>query len=287
MTKAEAKEYINSYISHILQMVEYGNWFYSKIKSITDTCIDDLNNMLKKQKTASTKRVCSLLMAEIENRLSECENKISDLITLEAQKIAESENEWLGENVADVLGIKLDYAKSDATRMLIIPVATAGVIGEYGITVSQRLQNIYKSEIMNSYVTGSDFEDLEKDYEPRLNTFERNLEIEAESLGETMPNQYDRLVYARNKTKIKGYIWNSILDTSTCAVCGSLSGERFDDVSKAPLYPHLRCRCFLMPYSDGVEDLIPETYSEWFEEQSDSDKRHILGRKRYENQTIC
>lgn len=280
MTKEEAKEYVDNYISHIISMTEYGNWFALKIKEFVETAKSECDKIIYGHKCATTKKVCNICQSEVDEVLTDLEDKVTSLIKDEVMKLSEEEKSWLEEYVSGPLGLNFNFPDKASKLLLLIPIASAGVVGQYGKTLSDRLRNIYEQEIMSSYVSGIPFEEL--NYEARFNTFYRGLEAESETLGSSLSEQYDRIVYTSNEKRIKGYIWQSLLDSHTCLLCGEMSGQKFDNISKIPIYPmHERCRCSLIPYTEDIEDVIPETYSEWFESQSDKEKYQILGKSRY------
>jgi hypothetical protein len=94
---------------------------------------------------------------------------------------------------------------------------------------------------------------------------------------------------------ISGYRWLATLDTRTCLKCGVLDGKIFDTLDDAPKDPCLRrnCRCVLLPYVKGFEDIpgeraaaggpVPDTwtYEIWFKKQKKIIQRRILGPKYY------
>lgn len=146
--------------------------------------------------------------------------------------------------------------------------------------------------------------------EPAMKTAENALQMRVFSAVDYVVNQSRQMLYADNDNLIAGYMWNAIMDTRTCVICGDLHGKvRSTDerVLKTTLptwaYPplHRRCRCVLVPVFKrwekipGGEDMpkdvrvlfdgkLPqeETYAEWFEKQSKADKMRILGKRRYE-----
>lgn len=283
MTKEEAKEYIDNYLSHIIAMTEYGNWFAKNVKELVDTARSECDKIIYTHSCATTKKVCEMCKSEIDEVLSDLEDKVNSFVIDEINKLTEEEKSWLEEYVAEPLGLSFLFPDKALDLLLLIPIATAGAVGSYGTTISDRLRNIYNQEVMTSYVSGSTFEDLEDDFAPRFNSFERGLQNDSVTLGESLSSQYDRIIYTKNKKQIKGYIWSAILDSHTCIVCGELDGKKFDDISKVPVYPcHSNCRCTLISYTEDIEDLIPQTYEEWFESQPKSEKRKILGKTRFE-----
>lgn len=283
MTKEEAEEYIDNYLSHVIEMSEYGNWFSTEIKGMCEDCKNECDKILNGVKICNTKKICKSTEKEILIRLEELLSDITDFILSQTNDLINIENDWISKNVEKPLGISLNYSNKAASVLLAIPIATAGIVGELGKTISDRLYNIYHQKIMQSYVSGSSFDDIETEYDSRFSSFYRGLEADTQTLGSSLSSQYERIIYTSNKTKIKGYVWSSILDTNTCLACGELDGRKFTDISKVLIYPvHDRCRCTVIPFTEEIEDVIPESYSEWFEKQDDSSKRKILGKTRFQ-----
>lgn len=283
MTKQEVEKYIDNYISHIADMVEYGNYFSSQIFSFIDDAKKDIDNILEIAKRCLTKKELRFLKSEIEKKLIALEEEISSYVLSEIEEILKNEDEWLELNVENPLNISLSKSDISKKKIPLIPIATAGVIGVFGTTIKKRLEDIYSSFITISYITGSTFEDLKDDFESRFNAFDRGLSADVESVGSSISSQYDRVVYTRNDTKIKKYIWLSILDSRTCLVCSSLDHTIYKSIEDVPIYPkHDRCRCQVIPITEEMIEFIPESYEQWFEKQNTEEKKHILGKTRFQ-----
>jgi len=284
MTKEEVQKYIDNYISHAIGSVEYGNFFYEQIKLLADEAKDDCEAIFDKYKRCGTKSKYKALMKEINERLEDFEDEIASFIEVELPKIVEEENKWLQSSVEKPLGVHFVKDIKMLAKLALVPIATAGAAIYFGKTISDRLKNVYQPKALQGYVTGIPFAELRDDYTPRLNSFDRGLQADAETMGSSLSEQYERIVFTRNKDTIKKYMWSSILDTSTCVACGYLDGNIYDDISKVPIYPlHDRCRCSLIPLPEETEeDEVKESYSQWFERQPKDKKYEILGKKRFE-----
>ena len=287
MTDSEKQawqEYIDNKISHSIGAVEYGNFFYDQIKEIADSAKDDCDAILVEYKRCGTKTKCNLIKSKIDERLEELEEEIASFINSELPKIIENENEWLDNDVAPFLGIKFDKVRSALSLLAAIPIAQIVSASTFANNTTNKLRNIYNSILGQSLVTGSPFEDSKEDFTPRFNTFDNQLETEAETLGFGLSDQYDRIIFTKNDKKIKRYIWTAILDTHTCIGCGELDGQIFDSIESVPMYAkHANCRCTILPLNeDFEEEEVRETYSEWFERQPKKEKRAILGKTRFQ-----
>lgn len=282
--KQDWQKYIDNTISHAIGAVEYGNYFYDEVKGIADEAKDDCQAILEDYNRCGTKSRCNELKKEIDKRLLEMEDDIAAFIAFELPKIIEDEDEWLDENIKPLFNIKLGENTKLIKQLSIIPIATAGAAISFGTLISNRLKAIYNSEITQSYITGISLKELKTDYESRFSSFDRGLEADAETLGSSLGNQYERIIFTKNNSIIKRYMWSSMLDTSTCIVCGMLDGQIYDDITNVQIYPaHDRCRCRIIPLPDFVsDDEAKTTYLEWFERQPVKEKRAILGKTRFQ-----
>lgn len=282
MTKEEVKKYIDNYIIHIIKLVEFGNLFSQQIKDLVSVAKKKCEEVLYKHIYCPTKLVCKDAVNNINSILDELTDSINDIVDETLDDVIESENLWLEENVGSTLGINFNFPKNAKNILKDIPIAAVPSAAALGFFVSNRLLNLYNSVIQSSYITGSSTIDILEDYEPRFSAFDRGLKSDTDTVGESLATQYERIVYTKNDKKIQFYIWNSILDTHTCLVCGSLSGQRFTDISKVPIYPaHNSCRCHLLIANEDIVENIPEDYESWFESQDKSIKRQILGKNRF------
>lgn len=283
MTKDEIEDYIDSYISHIIASVEYGNFFASQIKIKVEKAKARINKVLENKKRCTTKQSLNGIQKEIDNILLDLENTINDFVLEQINEVTEKEDEWLDSNVSQTLGITLNKSDKQKRNLLLIPLATVGVIGSFGTTLKHRMANIYNAIATSSYISGSSFEELKDDYVVREQSFDRGVQADSETLGSSISSQYDRMVYTKNDTKIQSYMWLAILDGRTCLVCADLDHTRYSKIEDVPLYAkHDRCRCQVIPITSEMEDFIPSSYEQWFEKQDNSAKKRILGKNRFE-----
>ncbi len=279
----DARWFINNYISHFAKMSEYGNYFSFEIREIVDDYITSCEKILKKHKSCFSKTQCNKCKKELKLLFEQFEEEISKFISLQVNKLVKKEEKWLSKTVADFFNVKFSFKDNFLSLLLLVPIFSAGSIGDFGKTLRKRVEDFYNKKIMTGYVSGISFEDMEESFTSSEISLKRGIEVDSETLGSSIAGQYDRIVYTNNNFEIKGYVWSSILDTSTCLVCGELDGRKFKKISDAPVYPvHSRCRCVLIPYTENTESSIPDSYSQWFENQSDLDKRKILGKARFE-----
>ena len=283
MTRKEAEEYIDDTMNHALSMVEFSNYFLSVIKGFGDAAKEECDKVLLKNKRSATKGQMKDCENEIDEILDNFTNNIDEFIAQSLQLVADNENDYLNNTVGKALGITLAIPVAAVSMLGLIPMASAGTPKDFGKYTADRLGRVYNSAINRSYTFGEEYDDILDDIEPDFNTFNRGLESDAETMGYSLANEYDRIVYTKNDKKIAGYVWNAMLDGNTCLECAALSGTRYKNIEDVPYYPrHNRDRCTITPYTEDTEDVIPESYEEWFEKQDKSAKRKILGKTRFQ-----
>lgn len=279
----DTRQFINDYISHFAKMSEYGNYFSLEIREIVNNYLTSCEKVLKKHKSCFTKIQCNKCKKELKLLLEQLEEEISKFISLQVTGLVEKEKKWLSNTVSDFFNAKFSFKDNFLSLLLLVPIFSAGSLGDFGKTLRRRTEDFYNKKIMTSYISGISFEDMKESFTSNEASLKRRIEVDSETLGSSIAGQYDRIVYTNNNFEIKGYVWSAILDASTCLICGDLDGKKFTKISDAPVYPvHSRCRCILIPYTKDTESSIPDSYSQWFENQSDLDKRKILGKSRFE-----
>lgn len=282
MTKEEIEDYVNAVVEHALSKVEYSNYFLSEIKGYAETAQEACNEILYSHERNPTKRQKSEVDNEIAAVLTRFMNDIDDFITEELLRIEENEKEYLKNVIEKTFGVNLVIPAAVIAMLSRVPMGTGGTPGSFGEHLSGKLRDIYNSMTNQSYVFGEDYDELIDEYDGRFNAFNRGLDAEAETMGYSLADEYDRIVFTKNDKKLPGYIWVSMLDTNTCLECASLSGTRYEKIEDVPYHPrHDRCRCFPMVCTDEIADNIPESYSDWFEKQDDKAKYKILGKGRF------
>ena len=283
MTKKEAEEYIDDTMNHALSMVEFSNYFLSVIKGFGDAAKEECDKVLLKNKRSATKGQMKDCENEIDEILDNFTNNIDEFIAQLLQHVADNENDYLNNIVGKALGITFAIPVAAVSMLSLIPMASAGTPKDFGKYTADRLGRVYNSAINRSYTFGEEYDDILDDIEPDFNTFDRGLESDAETMGYSLANEYDRIVYTKNDKKIAGYVWNAMLDGNTCLECAALSGTKYEKIEDVPYYPrHNRDRCWVTPYTEDTEDVIPESYEEWFEKQDIQSKRKILGKTRFQ-----
>lgn len=120
------------------------------------------------------------------------------------------------------------------------------------------------------------------------------------AVGHTQTVARDQ-VFEANSDIVKGVVWNSVLDTRSCPVCGSRDGKFFRIGENRPQIPaHVNCRCAYSPVLKSFRELgldideappglrasmdgsVPKdlSYNQWLKRQSVEIQEEALGPKR-------
>jgi len=282
MTSEEINDYIDDIIHHALSLVEYGNYFSSAIKGFADGTREECSRILLEAKRSVTVRQRKELDNQIHEILAEFQNKVDEFIAEQLKEIAEKEEEYLKNNVGKKLGVNFTIPATVVGILSLVPIVSMGSAKEFGKNTANKLGKIYNSMINQSQIFGEDYKDIFQEYESQFNTFDRGLNTEADTLGYSLSNEFDRIVFTKTDSPKLKYMWSAILDTTTCLACGMLDHKVFENIQDVPMYPlHFMCRCMLVTGTDEIFSEYPESYQKWFEEQPEKDKYDILGKTRY------
>lgn len=274
--------YVDEVIRHNILFSEYADSLSATLSSVTKDTLDDCKEECR-NRDVSTKKKCADAVKAVAVILLEYRSRIDGIMAEFMDGIDETEREWLSDTLAAGLGITLAIPQGIMSVIKDYPFAQAGTPSGLAKKYSEKISGICTDIIQASYTTGAYLEDVMDEASSRFSSVMNGISSDSYTIGENAGNVYDRVVYTKNEKKIKGYVWSAILDKSTCLACGELDGKKFDDISKIPLYPvHNRDRCTLIPYTESIEGMLPESYAEWFEGQDDDVKRAILGKTRYE-----
>lgn len=97
-----------------------------------------------------------------------------------------------------------------------------------------------------------------------------------------------RETWKANRDVVRGWIWSADLSARCCVVCISMHGTRHD--LDEPMQSHPMCRCAMIPetvtwkelgFSIDQPDMSIQSGLDWFENQSPSLQREILGDASY------
>ena len=282
MTKTEIEDYIDAVIKHSLSMVEYSNYFLVQIKGFAEDTQDKCNKILLKHVRSVTKKQKNECETEIEEVLSEFQNQVEEFIAKQLQGISEIEIDYLQNVVGKSLGVNFVVPATAVGILSLVPITSIGNAKDFGAYTSDKLGKIYNSVLNQSQIFEEDYEDVLSEYESQFNAFERGLNAEAGTLGYSLGEEFERIVFTKTDNPKVKYMWSAILDTTTCLACGMLDHKIYDKIEDVPMYPlHFSCRCTLVCGNEEIFEQYPESYQKWFERQPEKTKYDILKRTRY------
>ena len=277
--KKKVKQYINDCIEHDILFEMFGNELYEQSREdyigMCDTISEYLLGFDSFASKSSTNKFLSFTYLQIEDFIKDMRTKLTDT----SVEIAEKESGFIKKELLAVFGITLFIPKKITKVIPLAPYSESNSIETYLTSLENKVKSVYKNAVMSSYVMGTSKEDVSKTVNTSVETIQKNLETETKNIATGLQRQTRNYVFLKNKMT---YVWNSILDSSTCLVCGEMHGKRFSNITGVPMLPpvHLNCRCSLIGVPADVEVEIP-SYSQWLSEQDDETQLKILGKARY------
>lgn len=274
---AQKKSKSSRWIKHISDAELYGNNLSEHSLELFRALYEKLKTEIKTTPFISSKKRCLELLNRIEALLSQYNKELKKYYEDEMLKISDKESKWIVEFLKD-FGIAAVIPTTLFKNIKFTPIADqenySVVVDTLTNDINKKLSSSVKTAYMMKTPTSTTVENLSS----KANTIENNIVKESQTINTSAFRITDYLIYKANKTEV---IYDAILDTRTCPECSSLHGKTFL-ASEAPILPkHVNCRCSLMP-KDVMEDGVFLSYNEWFEEQSEEDKKNILGKSRYE-----
>lgn len=275
------KKYIDDCIEHDVLFEMFGNQLYDLNKADYEDLKAQLLLFLDWTNTLTTKSSVNAVLADVKTSISEYSKLLKNRLEFFAKDIAKKESSFLKDLFKEVFSISL-FVPSKTTKL--IPLASysnQNSIDSFVDNFTQKVSDTYKNAITTAYVMGTTKEDVKETLEQTTIALDKTLEIESKNIATGIQRQTRNYIFLKNEKKLS-FVWNSILDTSTCLVCGELNGKRFKNLSEVPGLPplHLNCRCSIVAVPEGTDIELP-TYSQWLEAQSEDNQREILGTARY------
>jgi hypothetical protein len=201
----------------------------------------------------------------------------------ERNNYANSEMDWLANAILAALGVSLVNSLLKTTRALETPFSNTDTFDSFVSDIKNDIQKAVRTPLLSSRIFGSSTSSVSESLDSAFKRIESNAKANMQSSVTGLQRNVQYQLIGDNR-KLK-FVYVSMLDDSTCVVCGGYSGTVYEDISEAPAVPvHIRCRCFYMPVlssDDDISDITGETYETWFKRQPDSVKYRILGQTRY------
>ena len=154
MTSEEINDYIDDIIHHALSLVEYGNYFSSAIKGFADETREECSRILLEAKRSVTVRQKKELDNQIQEILSNFQNKVDEFVTEQLEEISKKEEEYLTNEVGNRLGVKFVVPATAVGILSLVPIASMGNAKDFGKNTADKLGKIYNSMLNQSQIFG-------------------------------------------------------------------------------------------------------------------------------------
>lgn len=153
--------------------------------------------------------------------------------------------------------------------------------------------SVAREILTDGVITGRSVSDIKRDFVRKLEI----VPVRAETIARTeVISAYREGNLERYKLSrtVKAWEWSATLDERTCPICIALDGQQFS--LDTPFATHPNCRCSPLPITFTFEELglgylnlkepRPVSFGlrgeDWFRSRSDSVKRKILGKSKFE-----
>lgn len=265
---------LSKWINHSVKKELYGNSTRKSAIALLTTLSLQIKILIEKSRFISTKKKYQEVLVEVEKLLKMYKYDYTDLLTSQITDIVETESEWVKDFMKGI-GKTIVIPASIVSTIRFSPVAAQTNFTEL---VNSSVDRIYKNvniTLKNALISGGqpNVEHISTELDKEVHRVDSSVE----TFNTTAFSVTDYLIFKANKEKV---IYSAILDSKTCLSCSSYDGQEFS-LADAPIPPlHERCRCTLIPVS--VADEKYSSYKDWFESQSDAEKKIILGKGRYE-----
>lgn len=267
-------------IKHQLDLERFKASLSKKLATQLVPIINEVNNLLgnidgsKKSVTAALVAVNKLIDANL--------STIEEDVLEEIREWLEAEIRWVATNE------DIDVTEEEADKILAVILASL-VRGKTTTQWFRGIKNNIKTKIRTEVLTGisdkvplSSIQKSIKGVKSRGfkdGIWDRILRDITGTIHTTIQNHTNK---AKEKVwlaaGVKKYIWLSVLDSRTTAICRGRSNKIYT-VGQGPLPPaHFRCRSVVKRYTSGME--IPQSYSQWLSKQPRSTIEDILGKSK-------
>ena len=282
LRQALLQQYANGYAEQIVSLYEPGDKrLIAAVRNFFDDATPaDIAELLRQNESRQSVKI---LLDEIRAITAEQNKDVIAAATLAMLALVEAE----ATATAEIVGAE-DEQPPKAQDVISLPVLGLGIVATWAALNARYLINVI-STVTNAAQEGVDPVPLlrgtkDQNYKDGL-FFARNNQVErtAETQANGVSNNTQSAVFAALALLVDAFIeeeWIATLDHKTCQTCGNLDGRRFKigRGTTAPVHP--RCRCLRVPVLAGSETRT--RYIDWFERRTETAKRSILGKTRYE-----
>ena len=273
------KSYYDKYARHMIDTEFYAQMWEDRTHLMLSRLRKRMRDVLDSYGVISSKAKYNLLMRDIESEVDDEVDGFAEKLDKEEEDQREKEVDWLEKLMKAALGITVVMALLNMRKLKSQPFGKYEDLKDFTTTLKEKIKKTVSVPSLSSYMFGSGLSTVEEEMDRSFDTIEKDVMKDVHlSVTENQRNTQRLLLEDNSGLE---YIYVSMLDSSTCPVCGSYSGNRYKDLSKAPIIPvHYACRCYYLPVRKG-QKYNEQSYRDWFEEQADSVKYKILGPARY------
>lgn len=273
-----SKELVKSWIMHSVNTELYGNATREDVKKLLKVAYADILKKLQKTSFVYTKNQYKKLLSAISEILDEYKLNYTNILENQISEIGTFESNWIKDFMAEA-GKAFVIPATIISSINFSPIASSTNYKELVGTSVKRIQDSFDSALRTSYIMKTPLSNLEDKLSSKLDVELRNVDLDVETFNTTAFSVTDYLMMKANKEDV---YWSCILDSRTCEECADRHGKCFkiSEIDCPPL--HHRCRCDLISASIVGEDGLEfNSYSDWFNELNDEEKRTTLGPGRY------
>lgn len=276
------RSYYDDYVKHAIYLEYYGNELSASAEELYAEFEENAEKAFLKRKFINTKSDVDKTSKETHKIIDEFIEALEPLVIASALSVAEKESSWLSKTAKKYLEKEIVVPSNIGSKVEYAPYDKSNTIDTFLLNTKQKLYSTYDNAAKAGYSFGTPTGELTANIKQNLKPIENNIKTSTQTMGGSFAKNTQRIIYGANESVFKEYRWNSMLDSSTCIVCGNLDGTIYENIEDAPFMPvHDHCRCFLQPLVEGQE-YPSETYSTWLSKQSEAEQRKILGKTRYE-----
>lgn len=272
------KEQVKEWIKHTVDTELYGNTTREDVKKLLKIAYADILKKIEKTSYLYTKSQYKKLLSAIYEILKQYKTDYTDILENQIRDISKTESSWVKDFMGKV-GKSIVIPTSIISSINFSPVASRTNYKELVGSSVTRIQNAIDSSLRTSYIIKNPLENTIASLEKKFDIELKNVDTDVEAFNTTAFSLTDYLIMRTNKEDV---CWSCILDSNTCNECADRHGKHFkiSEIDVPPLHNH--CRCDLIPVSViGEEGLQYNSYSDWFNDLDNSEKKEVLGPGRY------
>jgi SPP1 gp7 family putative phage head morphogenesis protein len=304
-----SKDLVSSFLMHQIYLSRYSTYEARKLVKILDTANSFVKQRLLKAKSIETKKHYERIASEIRRIMNEAAESLNQQLEFDFIDLADEEIQFV-EKTMSKFTVKAEFDLPAPKKVWAAASfgPYAGPDGKYTFqtylnSLSDDLMRLWDINLRTGYLLGlpsrtilrNVLGSVKDQYPGQIQKLRKSLEANTRTALSFMANEARNAVYKANSSLFDGYKFLATLDSRTCVVCGTDDGRIFPTLEEAPKPPlHLRCRCILLPYIRGFEDIEGArasmngevsdkmTYKDWLAQQDPAVQEEILGKYRYE-----